>query len=140
MNCIFCNIIKNNKERIIKETKYSIVVLSDPKLMSGHFLVIPKHHVEKLSEMSKEERDDLVTESINMQNKVLEKISPGCDICQHYRPFIPDNAFKVTHLHIHIRPRTLDDELYMKVQINEAEIFSPTTEAEVQKYRKIVNS
>jgi diadenosine tetraphosphate (Ap4A) HIT family hydrolase len=67
----------------------------------------------------------------------LKKIAPGCDICEHFRPFIPDNALKVSHLHIHLRPRSLDDELYEKVQIREKEIFQEPSPEEFKKYKKL---
>src|SRR6185295_18637251 len=114
MDCQFCEIINGKTGRILKEGKHVFVVLSNPKLMDGHFLVIPKRHVEKISELNTEERQEFFDETVNLQEKVLEKIAPGCDISEHYRPFIPNNKFKVTHLHMHIRPRFLDDELYMK--------------------------
>lgn len=137
MNCNFCKITTENTEKIIWETKSTITVLSNPQLMSGHLLVIPKRHVEKLSDLSKEEREEIITETIFAQEKILETIAPGCDVSQHFRPFIPDNAFKVSHLHIHIRPRFLDDELYMKVQKYENEVFHAPSEEDFKKYKEL---
>jgi diadenosine tetraphosphate (Ap4A) HIT family hydrolase len=57
MNCPFCEITTEKTERVIRETESTFAVLSNPQLMSGHLLVIPKRHVEKLSELSKEERE-----------------------------------------------------------------------------------
>ena len=105
--------------------------------MPGHFLIIPKRHVERLSELTKEERQDLLEEVTYLQEKIIAKLAPGCDVCQHYRPFIPDNKLKVSHLHFHLRPRKLDDELYLKVQIHEKEMFKSVEEGEVEKYRVI---
>jgi diadenosine tetraphosphate (Ap4A) HIT family hydrolase len=107
--------------------------------MLGHILVIPKRHVEKLSKLTKEERSDLFEEVINLQEKILKNIAPGCDICEHYRPFIPDNKLKVSHLHIHLRPRELNDELYKKVQINEKDVFQDIEDKEWEKYKELLN-
>jgi len=104
--------------------------------MSGHVLVIPKRHVEKLSELSKEEREELLNETITIEEKLLTKVS-GVDISQHYRPFIPENPLKVDHLHVHLRPRELNDELYEKVQIYEKTIFAPLTEEEIGEYKTL---
>jgi len=139
MDCPFCQIIKEKSERILLETKCSFVVLSDPKLMSGHLLVIPKKHVEKFSNLSSEELKDLIDLTIRMQEFVLKEIAPGCDVCEHYRPFIPDNKFKVSHLHVHIRPRFLDDELYKKVQIFEKDVFSKLDDEEFKKYKELIS-
>jgi len=138
MECRFCKIATENSERIIRSTKHTFTVLSDPKLMSGHLLIIPRRHVEKLSELSKEERTDLFEEVINLQEKILKNIAPGCDICEHYRPFIPDNKLKVSHLHIHLRPRELDDELYEKVQIREKDVFKDIENKEWKKYKELL--
>jgi len=45
-NCPFCNILKDERE-ILSETKDSFIILSNPTLVSGHCLVIPKKHVKK---------------------------------------------------------------------------------------------
>jgi len=105
--------------------------------MPGHLLVIPKRHVERLSELTKEERDGLLEEVVNVQEKILNSFAKGCDICQNFRPFIPDSKLKVSHLHFHLRPRELDDELYQKSQIHEKEIFRDIEEGEWEKYREL---
>lgn len=132
MNCPFCKIITENSERIIKQTKKVFVVFSNPKLMRGHLLVIPKRHVEKLSELDEEERAELFEEIINIENKIIEKIASGCDITQHYRPFIQQNNLKVDHVHFHLKPREFEDELYKKVQIHEKELFNELTKEELE--------
>ena len=139
MECRFCKIANEDSKCIIRNTKYTFTVLSDPRLMKGHLLVIPKRHVERLSELVKKERTNLFEEVINIQEKILKKIAPGCDICEHYRPFIPDNKLKVSHLHIHLRPRELNDELYEKVQIYEKDVFQDIEDKEWEKYKKLFN-
>jgi histidine triad (HIT) family protein len=138
MKCPFCEIVTDKKEHILTENKNVFVTLSNPRLMPSHLLVIPKRHVEKISELTKEERNDFFDMTIKMQEKVLESIAPGCDICEHYRPFIPDNTYKVSHLHMHIRPRFLDDELYLKVQKFENQVFQKVDEKEFKKYKNIL--
>lgn len=138
MNCVFCEIITENFERIIRQTERVFVVLSNPKLMRGHLLVIPKRHVEKLDELDKEERTELFEEIINVENKILEKIASGCDITQHYRPFVQQNNLKVDHIHFHLKPREFEDELYKKVQIHEKELFSELTKEELEEIEKLI--
>jgi histidine triad (HIT) family protein len=137
MDCPFCAIIAKRTERLISETAHTFTTLSNPRLMPGHLLVIPKRHVEKLSQLSGEERNDLIDQAMRLQEKVLESVAPGCDISQHYRPFIPNGRLKVAHLHIHVRPRSLDDELYTKVQIFENDLFQEPSPEEYEKYRKL---
>ena len=138
MNCRFCDIVNGTGDNILRQTEHSFAILSDPRLMPGHMLVIPKRHVERLGELSKEERDDLIDETIKLQEKILKAVAPGCDICEHFRPFIPDNSLKVSHLHIHLRPRALDDGLYEKVQIYEKALFREPDNGEFEKYKKLL--
>jgi len=55
MECPFCN-INSEKTRILKDGNFTRVVFSNPRLMPGHLLVIPKRHVEKISDLNKEEQ------------------------------------------------------------------------------------
>lgn len=137
MDCPFCNINKE-KTRIIKETKNSFVILSNPKLVPGHILVIPKRHVERLFELNELERNDILNLLIKYQEKILKNVSSGCDIRQNYRPFQKQGKIKVNHLHIHLQPRELEDELYKKCQIFEKEIFKELESGEMEKFSKML--
>ena len=137
MDCPFCNIEKN---RILTERKFTRVIFSNPRLMPGHLLVIPKRHVEKLSELSKEEQQELFKTTIEFQEKILAKIASGCDIRINYRPFQKQDDLKVNHLHIHLQPRELFDELYQKCQIFERDVFEDLKLEELEKIHKILSS
>jgi len=99
--------------------------------MPGHLLVIPKRHVEKPSELNEQERAELFETVIEFQEKILNKISSGCDIKQNYRPFQKQNRLKVNHLHFHLQPRELFDELYKKCQIFQKDIFKDLSQQEL---------
>lgn len=132
MDCPFCN-LNQEKDRILKSTKHCWVIFSNPRLMPGHLLVIPKKHIEKISQLNTEEKNDLFTLIEEYQEKVLSNISSGCDIRQHHRPFQKQTNLKVHHLHFHLQPRELFDELYQKCQKHETEIFQtlPIEEANI---------
>jgi ATP adenylyltransferase len=135
-NCPFC-IISLEKSKIIKEKNYTRVVFSNPRLTPGHLLVISKRHVEKISELNKEEQKELLETVIEFQEKILKKVAKGCDIRQNYRPFQREDKLKIHHLHVHLQPRELFDELYKKCQIFEKDIFKELTEEEITKLIKI---
>jgi len=121
MDCVFCEI---EDERIVRESENTITILSNPYLMKGHSLVIPRTHVERLSELPQKVRYELVDEAMNMQELLMQRIqSPGCDLRQNYRPFLPNSKFKVGHLHLHVIPRFPEDELYQKSMIHETLVF-----------------
>ena len=88
--------------------------------MPGHLLIIPKKYVEKLSELNSEERKEIFDTAIYFQEKILKNIAPGCDMRQHYRPFIPQRKFKVNHLHIHLQPRKNKDKLWEEISAIES--------------------
>jgi diadenosine tetraphosphate (Ap4A) HIT family hydrolase len=134
--CPFCN-INPERTKILKEGLFSIVIFSNPRLMPGHILIVPKRHIEKFSELKKEEKEELLEMIIEFQEKILRKISSGCDIKQNYRPFQKENDLKVNHLHIHLQPRELFDELYEKSQKFETDIFEELTKKELKKYLKL---
>ena len=136
MECPFCN-IDLEKTRILKDKKFVRVIFSNPRLMPGHLLIVPKRHVEKLSELNGEEQKELFETIIEFQEKILSKIASGCDIKINYRPFQEQDNLKVNHLHVHLHPRELFDELYEKSQIFEKDIFKDLTPEELDKMLKI---
>jgi len=111
--CPFCTIAK--EERILKEGEHMRVVFSNPRLMPGHLLVIPKRHVTRLSEMTEEEKKELLDFLIEFEENILEKLSTGCDIRQHFKPYIKNSRTSVKHFHFHLQPRELDDEMHKAI-------------------------
>jgi len=132
MNCPFC-IINKEKTKILKSNKNTFVALSNPRIVPGHILVIPKRHIEKLSESTEEEKNEIVNTVIEFQEKIISNISPGCDIRINYHPFQKQGRLKVDHLHIHLIPRSLHDELFRKVQIKEKILFTTMDKQEIEK-------
>ncbi|TSC82307.1 MAG: histidine triad (HIT) protein [Parcubacteria group bacterium Gr01-1014_20] len=140
MTCPFCEVLVSKKERVLVEKLHVFVMLSDPRLMPGHLLVIPKRHVEKLSELLEAERKELFDVVIEAEEKILREVASGCDIGQHFRPFIYQNKLKVNHLHVHLRPRELKDELYEKSQIYEKDVFKDLSQEEFDRFKKVFNN
>ncbi len=132
--CPFCKI---ERSLLVKNGKFVYVQLSNPRLVDGHMLVIPKRHVEYLHELNEEERKELFDVIIEIQQKVLDRFSSGCDIRQNCRPFLPEGRLKVNHVHIHIIPREKDDELHQKSMKFQDELFRELTEEERVKFIKL---
>jgi histidine triad (HIT) family protein len=126
MGCVFCGMDKN---RILRESEYSHTILSNPYLIFGHCLVIPKKHYESLLEMPDDSFHDLIEEVRLVEKILLESFKGfGCDIRQHYRPFQKEGRLKVNHVHFHIIPRSFEDELYKKSMVYEIEVFKELDE------------
>ena len=138
MECCFCNIVEEEKQRVFEVREHVVIIFSNPRLMPGHMLVIPKRHVLHLSELSQEERSELFNTAIELQDKILEKVAPGCDIRQNNRPFLPESDVKVNHVHVHLQPRTFEDELFQKCQNNEVDVFQPLLDSEMEEMKKLL--
>ena len=135
-NCVFCK-IDNEKTRVIDESKNTITILSNPALVKAHCLVIPKRHIEKISELTKEEIVEIFDKMIRVQEKLLRKFS-GCDIRQNYSPFMFQGKLKVNHLHFHLQPREFEDELYKKSQIYEKDIFKDLNQDNLDEVKNFI--
>jgi len=106
-SCVFCAYIKQNNDKqkfILQRYKHHFVILNLFPYTKGHLLIIPHKHVKQLSDLSNEERHDLIDlidESINIINQTLKPdgINVGINLGEAAGASVPD------HLHIHILPR-----------------------------------
>ncbi|MBI5803909.1 HIT family protein [Candidatus Pacearchaeota archaeon] len=136
MECPFCK-INSEKNRIAKDKEFIRVIFSNPRLTPGHLLVVSKRHVEKTSELNEEEQKELFETLIEFQEKILSKVSSGCDVRQNYRPFIPQGRLKVNHLHFHLIPRNFKDEIYEQYGKFQDKVFEDLSSEELDKMLKI---
>jgi len=135
-SCVFCTdkIIK----RKIGEGKHSFAILSNPKLVAGHILIIPKRHVQLFSDLKKEEVLEMFKFLSFYQDKVLQVLSKGTEIRQNYRPFKKDSSTHVNHFHFHILPRDDEDELAKKVDVHRKPFYVKLKEMEREKITKLL--
>lgn len=137
--CPFCTILETESERIIASRPHSFIIFSNPRLMPGHLLVIPKRHIKYPAELTVKERKDFFDTALEYQAKILERIAPGCDMSQHTRPFLPESRFKVDHVHMHLYPRKLDDELHQKSHRFQTEMFQELSQDEAIAILKLLS-
>lgn len=126
--CPFCD----PKDRVLRENKRAVVILSNPHKVPGHFLVLPKRHIEKPWELTKDELSDIFELIFFIEQKILGKLGDGVDIRQNYRPFMKQNKLKVDHVHFHVYPRSLEDYLYKVSEQYETQLFADLDEKEAQ--------
>lgn len=138
MECRFCDLENKEATRVLATYSHTVVAFSNPRLMPGHLLIVPKRHVVSLSELDQAEREELFDTAIDYQERILKRFASGCDLKQNNRPFLPENDLKVDHVHIHLQPREFEDELYTKVQIGERSVFAPLTEEEIEKVSRLL--
>jgi len=138
--CPFCTSAKQ-EQRILKEGQYAYVIFSNPRLMPGHLLVIPKRHMEgKIKDLSKEERDEIFDLIAEFQSKILEKLASGCDIRQNYKPYVENSRTHVNHLHFHLYPREYKDELHEKADIYRTPLYQDLAQEEKERLFRLLGS
>ena len=136
--CPFCPI---NERRIIEVRQRVVVALSNPRLMPGHTLVIPKRHVDELITLTGEERHELIDTVAYYEQKIKAAFGPGAGCTDRHNdmPFMPKTERSVPeHLHWHILPRSWCDEYYEMVMKYETGMFKPLSEEESERMRTLL--
>lgn len=134
-NCPFCD----SKDTVLKENANAKVILSNPRKMPGHFLVVPKRHMEQPWELKKEEISDIFDLIFFIEKKIIGKLGDGVDIRQNYRPFLKQNKVKVDHVHFHVYPRYFEDYLYKVSEQFERDLFTDLDDTEVEEVTKLLS-
>ena len=140
-DCPLC-FIENRKDLILRMGMRVIVALSNPRLMPGHALIVPRRHVAELRELSAPEFEEVFSMATHYQHTITELFpGGGCDLSIHYRPFMKGTAAEAkgyavpAHLHVHLRPRRWQDELWERSQRHEDELFRPLTPEEAKEMK-----
>lgn len=132
--CPFCVL----HQRVLKENELAQVILSNPRKVPGHFLVIPKRHVEKPWELTQEELQSIFELIFFVEQKIIGKLGDGCDIRQNYRPFLTESKLSVKHIHFHVIPRALQDYIYQVAEKYETDLFATLDKLEHDEVAKLL--
>jgi len=125
-DCPFCS----PTERVLKENEHASVILSNPRKVPGHFLVVPKRHVEKPWELQNDELQGIFELIFFVEKRILGKLGDGVDVRQNYRPFMKQSQLKVNHVHFHVIPRSLEDYIYQVSEKYDTELFAELDDVE----------
>jgi Diadenosine tetraphosphate (Ap4A) hydrolase and other HIT family hydrolases len=107
MDCIFCKIIKKEiPSKVIMETENSIAFLDAFPVSLGHTLVIPKHHYEKVQDMTDLDNTDLFNTVYQVISKV-DRLTGATLLAVHNGK---DSGQEIPHVHVHLIPRELSDQ------------------------------
>lgn len=113
--CPFCDknnikkqIIVNKKGIEIKNNSYFWLVNFFPKF-DGHTMIIPKRHIVSIDEETDKETVDR-KKIICFATQQLKKIYPQCGF-EIFLQYGQGSSASVEHLHWHVVPANLDDEL-----------------------------
>jgi diadenosine tetraphosphate (Ap4A) HIT family hydrolase len=134
-DCPFCEA----KERILKENETAFALLSNPRKAPGHFLVMPKRHIEKPWELTADELQDVFELIFFIEQKIIGKLGDGCDVRQNYRPFLDQSRLKVNHIHFHVIPRYNQDYIYQVAEKYETDLFTDLDDKEAAEVAKLLD-
>ncbi len=133
-NCPFCE----PQARVLRENDNAIVILSNPRKVPGHFLALPKRHVEKPWDLKPQELQSIFELIFFVEQKILGKLGDGVDIKQNYRPFLKQGRLKVDHVHFHVYPRSMEDYLYQVSEKYETDLFAELDDLERKEVEKLL--
>ena len=106
MDCVFCNIIRDNKE-VILESKLSVAFFDTFPVSKGHTLIIPKRHCVTYFDLTSEEISDMHDLSLKVKEFLDQKYHPdGYNIGFNC---LEAAGQTVMHAHMHVIPRYKGD-------------------------------
>ena len=106
MDCVFCNIIKDNKE-IILESKLCVAFFDSFPVNKGHTLIIPKRHCETYFDLTEDELKDMFALSRKVKAFLDEQYHPdGYNVGFNCKEAAGQT---VMHAHMHVIPRYIGD-------------------------------
>lgn len=99
MNCVFCNIIKNNDpyHELIWEDELHIAFLDAYPEHEGHLLVTPRMHTDYLFDL-----DDTAYEKLFSFTRVVGRKLKQATHCT--RVVLAVGGYEIPHVHIHLIP------------------------------------
>jgi histidine triad (HIT) family protein len=110
MDCIFCKIINGElpSSKVFENDKVTAFLDINP-VNPGHVLVVPKKHVENLSEVDEENLKEVILAIQKVANGITKALGVnGFNVMQNHGVVAGQI---VPHLHWHIMPRKEDDGL-----------------------------
>ena len=106
MDCVFCKIAKKEiPAKIVTETEKSIAFLDTFPLSRGHTLIIPKHHYEKVQDITVDDNTDLF-ETLHKVISKVDKITGSTILAIHNGK---GSGQEIPHVHVHLIPRKPGD-------------------------------
>lgn len=134
-NCPFCNF---KPSEVLKSNEHALVVLSNPRKVPGHILVLPKRHIEEPWQLTADELTDVFKLIFFVEQRVLGELGDGVDIRQNYRPFKKQDELKKNHVLFHVVPRSKDDYIYTTAERFERDLFADLDDLERKEVTKLL--
>jgi len=106
--CVFCDIVQRNAaSHVIYEDERFIAILDRYPISIGHTLVMPKKHVERVSDISREDFCAMFARVHSLNRVITSRLGASASHIS-----INDGAAAnqlIPHVHVHIIPRNEND-------------------------------
>lgn len=111
-DCPFCKILENpNEEAIVYESDLALGFMAARQINLGEVLVIPKRHVEDISNLTEDELMEIMKISRTIESAVRRAFNADGSML-----YVLNGAVQhIRHLHIHIIPRHKGDKYTEKL-------------------------
>lgn len=129
--CNFCH-PENLGDRVFHRTEDFTSFVSEPRFRRNHLLVVPADHYESLNQIPERVLGRIMGEAAILGS--LVDYGYGTITIQKFQPLQAENGIKMNHLHVHVWPRTKEDERH-KILMPAPQSFddfqSPLTDEEL---------
>ncbi len=137
--CIFCEKPKEEADRtnlILLRTPHSFVILNAYPYNNGHLMVAPFRHVSSFSELTPDERCDLMDTIARAEGILTRGFQPqGMNVGVNLGHCA--GAGIVGHVHVHMVPRWEGDTNFMPV-VGETRVLPELLEETYDRLREVV--
>jgi diadenosine tetraphosphate (Ap4A) HIT family hydrolase len=139
IDCIFCAQVDDD-ERVSKleifEDDFLMVELNIFPYNTGHLMVVPKRHVNSLSDLENEERDRLFAMVARVEQLQKEVVEPaGIDVGLNIGKAAGES---IPHLHVQLVPIYEKDRGFMETSLD-TKVMKESLPDTQEKYRKRVD-
>ncbi len=115
--CIFCalqNSGDDQKALIVHRAEHNFIILNAFPYTSGHVMVVPFAHLDRLNKLSKEAADEMMALSRRLEAVMIEMYHPdGVNLGMNIGKAA--GAGVAGHIHMHVLPRWVADANFMTV-------------------------
>ncbi len=115
--CVFCGLLalgNDEKALIVHRAEYNFVVLNAYPYTSGHSLIVPYEHVDRLHKLPQEAAVEMMALARHLELAFLDLYHPdGVNIGMNIGKAA--GAGVAGHIHMHVLPRWVADANFMTV-------------------------
>lgn len=135
-SCIFCELLRSGDDQnslIVHRGEYNFVILNAFPYTSGHSMIVPYEHLDRLHKLSPAAADEMMTLSQQLEVALIDLYRPdGVNLGMNVGKAA--GAGIAGHIHMHVLPRWVADANFMTV-IGETRVLPELLETTYQRLK-----